>query len=262
MKLCLFTIVLDGMRFLPAQFYTFNRLRIPWMWYVVEGAAANVADTSWCCRQSPRLSNDGTTQFMDELSRSHPNVKHFPKAWWEGGKVQMCNRALEAIHEPCVLMQMDADEMWTAEQLERIVAKFEHSNIAAARFYCNYFVGPNIVTIGENCYGNNPGEWLRAWRFTPGMTFERHEPPVLRGVDGVYLYREDTRGDGLVFDHYAYTFYEQVAYKEQFYGYTHAMQRWCRLQANTQWPCKLKEFLPWVDDRVLATQLYPLTSSW
>jgi hypothetical protein len=264
MKLAIVTIVLDGMPFLPMQLACFNRLRCDWHWYISHGAADNTHDTAWCKKQHPRLSSDGSTKFLAEL-RGHPRISIYEKPLWDG-KTEMVNAGLPNITEPCVLMQIDVDELWTPEQIDTIVEVFENDGRGKAsemRFFCRYFVGPNIVTVGENCYGNNPGEWIRVWRFEPGMRFLKHEPPVMNHItDGCSVPREDTRNgwkgcEGVVFDHWAYVFESQVAYKERFYGYTDAVKHWKRLQAHPgPWPVKLADFLPWCDQRAQADRLH------
>jgi hypothetical protein len=263
MKLHILTIVLDGMPFLPMQLNILNRLNCDWHWYIVEGAAANANCTSWCQRQDHRLSLDGTHEFLVAL-KGHPRVSAFWKDWWPKGKVEMCNYALPFMREPGWLLQMDADELWTPSQLEampRLLASPLHE---AAAFRCRYFVGPNIVTLGTNCYGNNPGEWLRLWRFIPGMMFRKHEPPILEDSNGrvqgagrLTVSRDQTAQMGFSFDHWAYVFESQVAYKEKFYGYFGATMQWRRLQEHAgPWPARLKDFLQWVDDRAIADLLH------
>lgn len=269
--IAIFTIVLDGMNFLPLQLATFNRLHTDWHWYCIEGAAMNTHDTSWCQPQQPRLSQDGSTAFLNSL-RNHPRVTVIQQQRWDG-KTRMCNAALERIKEPCVLMQIDVDEIWTPDQLDRLALLFENcKSYNCARFFCRYFVGPNIVLTTEGRYGNRNGEWLRAWRFFPGMRFSKHEPPILKGVNDVgeaggfsqqlvenerCIVKMDTRAMKLIFDHWAYVFPSQVAYKEQFYGYTGALEQWRRLQRNDKWPVKnVRTFLPWVDEGVSADLLW------
>lgn len=253
MKLHILTIVLDGLPFLAHQLATFNRLRLDWQWHIVEGTAMPVKDTAWCRPVAPRLSLDGTTNFLNDL-KTHPRVVVHQRPRWEG-KTEMCNTALAGMKEPGALFQVDVDELWTAPQVEFIYDLMTVYD--SATFFCRYFVGKNIVTVGENCYGNNPGEWLRAWKFIPGMFFLTHEPPRLSGISdrSRNISREETRNMGLVFDHYAYAFATQVAFKEQYYGYTNALSQWKRLQTNTDWPVRLKYFLPWVDDRAQAQAL-------
>lgn len=254
-----FTIVLDGMPMLPSIYASLVVLPFPWRWTIVEGVAANVNDTSWCKKIEPRLSNDGTTEFLDSIS-SHPNITIIRKELWEGGKTEQCNAALATFHEPGVLMQMDADEIWPGEAIIKVVEMFKEDRYKkVAQFFCNYFVGPNICSVIPDSYGNNSYEWYRAWRFVPGDTFASHEPPILKsiGVPGRELVfdRYETISKGMFFNHFSYTFERQVAFKEEYYGYAGAVESWKRLQKNQIWPCRLKDFLPWVDDRAQADMI-------
>lgn len=243
------------MPFITAHLPVLNRLGFPWRWVVAEGAAMNVADTKWCRPQSPRLSNDGTTKYLDSLS-GHPRVTVIAKPKWEG-KVAMVNACLDQLKEPCILLQMDSDECWSAEQLTALVGFFRaNSTMNSARFFCRYFIGANIEITSKNGYGNRPEEWIRAWRWKPGMKFLRHEPPDLPDTKPCAT-REHTSSVGLIFDHYAYATESQVRYKEQFYGYADAVLQWNRLQQNKTWPVpELNRFLPWVGVGVTANLVY------
>src|SRR5437868_11428633 len=147
MKLVVFTIVLDGEPFIEHHLPSVQELTIPWDWIVVEGAAGNTADTALCQPQEPRLSQDGTHEYLSLL---HGTIHHI---WSEDlwpNKTYMCNAALACISEPCVLMQIDADEIWTAEQLEKIVGLFEENDrLESIKFACRYFVGPDLMLEGE-----------------------------------------------------------------------------------------------------------------
>lgn len=250
--LSVLTIVLDGLPFLKQQWAEYQKLTCEWHLAVVEGAAMNTRCTKWCRPQQPRLSNDGTTEFLDSI-KSHPNVTVIRRESWQG-KVAMCNAGLEQL-PPGILVTPDSDELWTADQLERIVDLFDlHPAADRAEFFCNYYVGPQIVTLGERSYGNKPGEWARAWRFTGKERFLTHEPPILAGRTGSLITREETRKQGLVFDHFAYALEKQVAYKEGYYGYKDAVKHWKRLQEAAVWPVRLKDYLPWVDGKASATK--------
>lgn len=256
MKLHLFTIALDAMPFITTQLAMFNRLKCDWKWSVAEGAAMNIHDTAWCKPQPPRLSNDGTTEFLNSL-RGHPRIRVVQNTSWRG-KVEMVNACVAQFDEPGILMQVDADEIWLPDQLESVLHFFKaYPEIQSAKFFCRYFVGNNIIITSRNTYGNNTNyEWLRAWRYTPGMTYSRHEPPVLNGATGLCATCEQTEEVGLVFDHYGYVNENQVAYKERFYGYRDAVKHWKRLQENKEWPVKLKNFLPWIKDEATADLLH------
>lgn len=245
LHLHVFTIALDAMPWLACTFAELTKLHdVPWTWTIVEGAAMNVKDTRWMQSQPPRLSSDGTSEFLDAISNvRHPRIHLIRKPSWQG-KVEMCNEAIHAKSPGGVLMQIDGDELWTGDQLRRIVELFEDDTLLQmARFHCRYFLGPNIITTDAG----NPNEWLRAWRFEPGMKFDKHEPPVLNGNHGKSLSRQETAALGLVFDHHAWTLPKHVEQKEKLYGpkFEGALSGWKDLQANIEWPLSdVGRFLP------------------
>ena len=65
------TIVLDGMPWIGHHLAQFEQLSKPWHWVIAEGRADGILDTAWCKRLAGRLSNDGTTEYLDDLSY-HP----------------------------------------------------------------------------------------------------------------------------------------------------------------------------------------------
>lgn len=232
------------MPWLACTFAELNRLTdIDWRWSVVEGAALPNGSSSWISRQKPRLSGDGTTQFLQALSPAHPRVHYVGKSEWVS-KDAMCEAALKPFKSPGLLFEIDGDELWHADQLRRIVELFEDDpTLMMARFHCRYFLGPNIVTTDAG----KPNEWLRAWRFTPGMRWISHEPPVLSGSEGKSLSRQETAAMGLVFDHYAYGLPPQVRQKEALYGarFRGLSVGWMQLQTNREWPlADAGRFLP------------------
>jgi hypothetical protein len=219
----------------------FQQLKCHWHWIVIEGAAGNTADTSWCQKQKPRLSEDGTHEYLRAIEDER--VTHIYKKNWPN-KTEMCNAALEKITEPCVLMQNDSDEIWQPSQLDQIVRLFEdRQELSSIQFACRYFVGERLITQGQNCFGDHPYEWLRAWRYTPGRRFSRHEPPILDGDDASKrMSKDESRKLGLVFDHFAYAVEEQVEYKQNFYAYPGLVNQWRALQRNQFWPATLSRF--------------------
>lgn len=259
-KIHIITIVLDGEPWIRKHFEEFEKLAergIDWKWHIREGSAMNTHCTRWCKAQPPGYSTDGTHQYlMASPIWNNDRIDVKGKQQWDG-KVSMFNDAIGRITEPCILMQIDSDELWTADQIECIVKLFEdYPQAQRAYFRCNYYVGPDLLTVGSDCYGNNPGEWLRAWRFRPGMMFDSHEPPMLAGNRGDAVPREITSDLGIVFNHMAYVTKKQVAYKERFYGYRGAVQQWQKLQkANLSQPTQLNKFLPWVDNRAMVVRI-------
>lgn len=271
MKLTLLTIVLDGMPWIASHWPELKKLDFDWQWLVAEGVSAPVGCTSWCAQQAPRLSEDGTTGYLDTLASYEPRVKVFRKELWQG-KVAMLNFALKRESEPCLLVQADSDELWTAEQLAQLRELFlKHPKKNAAYFWCDYRLGPGVRITSRDTYGNQSSyEWLRAWRWEPWMSFKSHEPPVMAGADGKPIAinaftHAETAKHGLIFRHEAWSTREQVARKAAFYGsaankehgqhYKDAVAGWERLQRNRKWPVKVKEFLPWVDEKCEAEKV-------
>lgn len=264
MKIFFVTIVKDGMPFIGLHYPMLRQLPFDWTWNVIEGAAAPEACTSWCAPMMPGLSTDGTTELLDSLAGFDKRVRLFRHAWWHG-KVAMFNAALEWLHEPCLLWQIDADEIWTCAQIEAVVAMFldqkkSGNSRNCARFFCRYFIGSDIAITSRGGYGNNSAyEWHRVWKVEPGVRFKTHEPPCLEKFEEKPFTQEQTEAVGAVFQHYAYATEAQVRFKQAYYGspanklghlYKDAVGGWRRLQANRAWPADLKTFMPWVGEGV------------
>jgi hypothetical protein len=258
-RLEIITIVLDGEPWIERHLPEFHKLRCDWHWHVIEGVANNRHCTNWCKPLRPRLSNDGTTEYLAKIA-GDPRITIRRNAFWDG-KITMVNAPMESIKEPAVVMQIDSDELWAASQLDKLVRMFKDlPRIESMQFYCRYFVGKDIITTALGHYGNNPGEWLRAWRYHKGARFQSHEPPVFNHNIGWCMPPENTASLGLNFEHMAYATEAQVRLKEYLYGYENAVAHWKRLQENTTWPVRLKDFLPWVDDGATADKLKNKTS--
>lgn len=257
-----FTLVLDGMPWICHHYPVFCQLNIPWRWIVVEGVADAVNCTSWCAKIPPRLSNDGTNEYLRHLCAKDTRVTHYSAPLW-GGKVAMCNAALSLITEPCLLWQVDSDELWSAQQIEETVQLFDRANPAsAAMFRCRYFVGPDRYIKGRNCYGNHEAyEWKRVWRFQGGK-FLSHEPPKLTH-ETVTLTQDCTEQCGLVFDHMAYATRKQMEFRAEYYAgstnpnahlWRNCVEGWDRLQ-KAELPCKLQDYFKWVDSAAVVVRI-------
>jgi len=267
-----FTIVLNGVPFIKYHLDAFENLPFEWHWHIMEGVADLKHDTAWSAAHGGRitdelhrngLSNDGTSEYLDELARSHPEqVTIYRKpanVFWDG-KLEMVNAPLENISEECLLWQVDADELWTAEQIIAARKLFtEHPEKSAAYYLCRFFVGEQLIITSRETYGNNTSyEWLRTWRFQPGMRWAAHEPPRLcrlcedgRWTDistGNCLSHAETEASGLIFQHFAYATEAQLRFKEVYYGYRHAVSQWRSLQETDQMPAMLRDFFEWVTD--------------
>ncbi|MCC5823302.1 MAG: FkbM family methyltransferase [Phycisphaerales bacterium] len=266
-----FTIVLNGSPFIERHIEQFRRTEGPWHWHIVEGVSELAHDTAWSLSRGGRIphdlhragrSIDGTSEYLDRLAAEFPdNVTVYrkpPGRFWDG-KTEMVSAPLANIHEPCLLWQVDADEMWTAEQAEGVRRMFaEHPDATAAYYHCHYFVGPDKVITSANTYGNHTDyEWIRTWRFTPGCRWQAHEPPqLMKPTENGWrdlarlkpIKHDETAARGLVFQHFAYATEAQLRFKESYYGYADAVAQWRRLQDADAFPVMLKHYFAWVQD--------------
>ncbi len=266
-----FTIVLNGEPFIRYHIEIFKQLPCQWHWHIIEGVADLKNDTAWSLRLGGAItdqihhqgrSNDGTREYLDELAQLYPDkiaVYRKPDGVFWDGKLEMVNAPLVNIQEECLLWQIDVDELWTVEQICTARHMFvANPDKTAAWYWCWYFVGENLVISTRNCYAQNPQQdWLRTWKFKPGMVWAAHEPPVLveswdnqwRNVATVnpFLHTE-TEERGLIFQHFAYVTPSQLRFKEQYYGYKNAVSQWTNLQKQPKFPVLLRQYFAWVGD--------------
>jgi glycosyltransferase involved in cell wall biosynthesis len=273
-----FTIVLNGEPFIRYHLDVFRTLPFRWHWHVVEGVASLVHDTGWSVAAGGHvdasvhrdgLSVDGTTAYLDEIAADEPGritlYRKSDGAFWEG-KREMVSAPLARIDEECLLWEVDADELWTAEQIASVHRLFHEDRARSAAYYwCHYIPAPGAVVATRYNYSQNPGyEWLRTWRYRPGDIWEAHEPPILvrptrfARVDVAKIrpfLHDETEAAGAVFQHFAYATEEQVRFKESYYGYSGAVAQWQELTKAVdaaRGPLRLGDYLPWVQDDTLV----------
>ena len=281
-----FTLALNGMPYIRWHYEQFEKLQFPWHWTIVEGVAG-MEDDCACLKEIGRgkgpghipeqfhhnyLSVDGTTEYLDSLSKlertnDRVTVIRTKGPWPWGSKRKMANQALPI--EPCILCQVDADELRTAEQYESMRRLFLADPSKKTSYEtCRFFVGPRlIITSPSPTYGNNAGmDWLRFWRFEPGMVWVSHAPPLLGRPrdepDKAKLFftpenrfsNRDTEARGLTFQHFAYATEAAVAFKQDYYGYTNAVLGWRTLQQVKNFPTDLSCYFPWVEKGVMVDE--------
>jgi len=276
-----FTIVLNGEPFIRHHIEMLKLLPVDWHWHIIEGVADLKHDTAWSLQHGGKItselhdkgrSNDGTSAYLDQLAEDFPdNITLYRKPsgeYWDG-KLEMVNAPLKNINQACLLWQIDADELWTCEQIAKVYDLFlKHPEKTAAYYLCHYFVGHELVITSRDTYGNNTGyEWLRTWRYTPGCSWIAHEPPQLCkptenghyvDLSGINPFRHDeTEEQGLIFQHFAYVTRQQLRFKEIYYGYQGAVQQWQLLQQQNSFPLKLKNYFSWVNDEAVVDVLNP-----
>lgn len=86
-------------------------------------------------------------------------------------KLEMINTATDSIPEPCVLFQVDIDELWSTSAIVSAYRTITDAGVDCIRTHCHFFVAPNLVTVSSPGYGHSSEyEWTRVWRFQPGDT--------------------------------------------------------------------------------------------
>ncbi len=273
-----FTLALNGEPFIRHHIKVLKHLPFKWHWHIVEGVANLTHDTAWAVKLGGKitgqlhrngLSNDGTSEYLDELARQFPqNLTIYRKPggeFWDG-KLEMVAAPQANIQEECLLWEIDADELWLPEQIKTLRTMFQQEpQRTAAWFHCHFFVGPNLVTITPEAWSHHAvQDWLRVWRYKPGMRWASHEPPRLgEFMDGQWFdvarlnpfTHIETEARGLIFTHYAYALKSQVAFKETYYGYQGAVAQWQRLQRAQEFPVLLRDYLAWVGDNTQADRV-------
>ena len=270
-----FTIVLNGMPFIREHSARFASLAVPWHWHIVEGVAELKHDTAWSFRCGGRipeglhkmgLSFDGTSEYLDELVAVHPRqISVYRKTggvFWHGKK-EMVSAPLKHLPNDCLLWEVDVDEMWSAQNIEKMHKAFlKDASKTAAWYWCSFYTGPDLVVCTRNCYSQNPQqEWLRTWRYQSKDVWAKHEPPILlrgsgpdagKDVGALNAFDQNTTESfGVTFDHLAYVRSQQLAFKETYYGYSGALAAWTRLQneaKDSSKPLKLSDYFSWVRD--------------
>lgn len=198
---------------------------------VVEGAAQNGGSTAWCRPHPARqaASTDGTRELLLQLAQQHPDrVTVVTAADFWPSKDDMVHAALDHLRDHlgpsgAYLWQVDADEVWSLDQLARAEAELERHGGDCGLFLCDYFVGPRLVARGE--WGEGRAlPYRRLWKWD-GRQAETHEPPRLVGGNG----REVLLAER--FAHFAYYFEQDVNFKARYYGgHQELAVRWPRLQ--------------------------------
>ena len=232
MKRVAFTIILNGINHLKHKDYYKTMSTNFDYWVIVEGVSNPGGSTAWCNALDTSfhnnfISNDGTSQFLDNLEFDNIKVIRPKDRPWDS-KDEQVNAAIDYIKtkfDKCFLWQVDIDEQWALDQLISAEEMLKKNKGKTGCFRCNYFVGPNQQVFGE--WGeavNDP--YRRLWDWS-GELFKTHEPPSLDGKNGPGLLLPQR------FNHYAYYFEEDVKFKETYYGgYEGLLARWKKVQKN------------------------------
>jgi hypothetical protein len=221
-------------------------------WVVVDGASGSGGTTGQNCKSMSSKyhdknggSVDGTREFLTYIrDEKNIHVVCIDRKW--ESKEEQVNAAVKYASgfvgakrlrcENCFLWEVDADEQWDLDSIQKSEEYLLNSSAKTGEFLCNYYVGENLIAKGEWGEGNLL-PYRRLWKWS-GELFETHEPPLLQGGNGKTVmipYR---------FNHYAYYFEEDVKFKNDWYkGHENIYQRWKELKNIKEFPVPISKLI-------------------
>lgn len=196
MKLCLCTLALNEMQWLPSLWEQHRAWPgVDLTWIFVESADRVFAETNPDLVTYDGLSTDGTTDYLGELARVNPRVLHIPHGLAchpdpAQGKCAARQRYLDAAEkvQPDFLLVLDADEFHTRADQEGIVKTFQvHPRVTGFSFHQRHVWRPPVVAdLPLFSYEVRGGFWsiphVRGWRWQRGLRYvSNHNTPETAG---------------------------------------------------------------------------------
>ena len=234
-----FTIIFNGLHHLKHNIYYKKVLDIFDYWVVVEGASKSNGSTYWCKMIPNELHNngssvDGTIEFLSDV-KSDKLIFVKSNGFWDS-KDHQVNTAISKVKEitnKCFLWEIDIDEQWELESVINAESELIKTGAKTGRFFCEYFVGKDLIAKGE--WGEGP--YNRLWNWN-GEYFKTHEPPVLEHGNGVEVNLSPR------FNHFSYYFEKDVVFKNSWYsGHENILERWKKLQLRDDFPVHVSELI-------------------
>lgn len=227
-------------------------------WVFVEGMTKPGGSTRWCkpipdeFHDGHYHSRDGTLQWLQGFCERHKNASvHWIDTPWES-KDDMVNVALDELHHVCAnqlsppqggkisypisLFQIDADEKWSANQIESAERDLMITPYRCGAFRCDAYVGPGLVCRGQ--WGEGVGfEYRRIFKWF-GEKFISHEPVVMDGISGSDIIVLPQR-----FRHNSYLYEKDILFKSKFYDMPNLHSKWIALNKRKEFPVHISELI-------------------
>lgn len=162
-----------------------------------------------------KTSTDRTNEILE-----HYKIPTVHGQWPE--KTEESNAAIAQVPDDVdFIWVLDADEIWKAEDIKRILSILNDGNTDSMSFKAYSFYGgfDRYMTGFEENF-----EVHRIQRFYPGARFATHRPPTINAPDGKpwrfhrHTNHYETDMVGLRFYHYSYIFASQMEAKAQYYA--------------------------------------------
>lgn len=178
--------------------------------YAVEGPVA------YWQKQGFTTSTDRTNDILN----AHLPFERIRHGTW-AEKDEMCNAVLDMVPDDVThIFEVDADEVWKAEDLELIIACLEQRKLDSMAFHFQSFYGgfERVMTGFEYDY-----QVQRIQRYYPGARWATHRPPTILSPQGIpwrdcrHMDAPETAGIGVFGYHYSYVFASQMQRKAAYY---------------------------------------------
>lgn len=231
MKRFAFTIIFNGIHHLKHNDYYKFIVNNFDHWVVAEGAAQSNGSTSWCKTIPDSLHNngrsvDGTVEFLKVLEQEYPNISLVTTdGFWHSkdAQVNACIEELKKKYNEGYLWEIDSDEQWTLDNIQKAEKTLTELNLKTAAFPAYSWLGPNLQARGVwgECIKDG---YTRLWNWA-GEYFQKHEPPILAGNN------KPMKILPIYFDHYNYYFEKDVKFKDTWYSaHEGILENWKILQ--------------------------------
>lgn len=194
MRVCLCTLVLNEMEWLPKLYEQHKDWPGLVKWIFVESADACYKETNPELVSPEGLSVDGTTQFLEKLATNDDRVVHIKHGISYAhdpaqGKCQSRNRYLDEMDsvEPDFFVVVDADEFYPKSTQTVINSEMERKkDFSIALTHREIWFPPSIQNthyrFGYEVIG---GFWsilyCRIWKWFPNLLYVNHNTPFYKG---------------------------------------------------------------------------------
>lgn len=268
MRICLCTLVLNEMQWLPKLYKQHKGWKGLVEWVFVESADKVYAQTNPKLVSSEGLSVDGTTEWLEELAKTDERIVHVKHGICSAtdrtqGKCEARNQYLIEMEsvEPDYFIVVDADEFYPhvmQTKINEILEKpgrdrmwgacFKHREIWHPPFYqkldylplCTYEVVGGFWSI----------PYCRVWKWFPGLNYRNHNTPSLNAGASLdrYMKRFDLEPEAPYFVHTGFASkLETRAAKNRYYE-----ERGEKVDRQRFWYCESrKAFETWTPETVL-----------
>lgn len=181
--------------------------------FVVEGAVPQAAFSATSTGHSKDSTLFKLAQFKDPQRKLRVITN---RTFWPS-KDHMCNAAA-SLATGDILWQVDSDEVYREEDLEKVVSLFESNpEITVGTFPVLHF-WHNFYTV--TCGGHWEEPFTRVFRFEKGSSWQSHEPPVLLDPQGISWFQRGVvhHFEDIPIFHYSYVTEQQARWKAQFFA--------------------------------------------